>query len=442
MRQKFIILFIFALVLTSIIPYSVSHAQDGQAPGQTPQNPLKDKLTGIVVNPGGVQRLGTADFLLGLGANPSEVATFNEVLLNDLKFAGVIDIVGKSLYPKKGLSTPSEFKPEEWAAEPVKLDYLAFGRLVEGQVEAHLYDVKTKESLISKTYRVDSVRKVAHQFADDILKKLFNIDGIANSKIAFTDGKNISIMDYDGFGQRTLVRDGSYAILPSLSPDGSRLAYISYKTGRPTIEVHSTGDGLPIGFASFPRGTTSSPQYSPDGSRMAFSSSKDSDAMEIYVANSDGNRARRLTNNSGTIDTSPRWNPKTGKQLAFISDRTGAPQIYIMDDDGTNVQRILNEGGQADSPAWSPDGQFLAYTWRPSGAGSSDVYIMDIATRQILQLTRGNGSNEAPSWAPDSRHITFQSNRTGRWEIWIMNIDGSSETQISKGGGRSPSWAR
>lgn len=436
MRYKLTFLFILVLLFTSLASLPVTKAQD-----QAGQN-IKDKLTGIVVNPGGVQRLGVPDFLLGIGAKDVDVSTFNEVLLNDLKFAGVIDIAGKSLYPKKGLATPTEFKPEEWAADPLRLDYLAFGRVTGEQTEAYLYDVKTKDALINKTYRGDSTRKIAHQFADDILKKLFNIDGIANSKIAFTNGKDIMLMDYDGYGQRTLVRDGSYAILPSMSPDGSRLAYISYKTGQPTIQVHSTGDGLSLGFASFPRGTISSPQYSPDGGRIAFASSKDSDAMEIYVANSDGNRARRLTDNRGIIDTSPRWNPKTGKQLAFISDRTGSPQIYIMDDDGTNVQRILNEGGQADAPSWSPDGQFIAYTWRPSGAGRSDIYIMDITTKQILQLTRGDGSNEAPAWAPDSRHIVYQSNRTGRWEIFIMNVDGSTQTQVSKGGGRSPSWAR
>lgn len=438
MKYKLTFLFILAFLFSTLAPPAKIQAQDGQATGQN----LKDKLTGIVVNPGGVQRLGVADFLLGLGAKDADTNIFNEVLLNDLKFAGVIDIVGKSLYPKKGLATPTEFKPEEWAADPVRLDYLAFGRVTGEQIEAYLFDVKTKDGLINKTYRGDSIRQVAHQFADDIIKKLFNIDGIANSKIAYTTGKDIMIMDYDGFGQRALVRDGSYAILPSLSPDGSRIAYISYKTGQPTIQVHSAKDGLPFGFASFPRGTISSPQYSSDGGRIAFASSKDSDTMEIYVANADGNRARRLTDNRGIIDTSPRWNPKTNKQLAFISDRTGTPQVYIMDDDGTNVQRVLNDGGQADSPAWSPDGQFIAYTWRPSGAGRSDVFIMDVATRQILQLTRGDGSNEAPAWAPDSRHIVFQSNRSGRWEIFIMNIDGSSEIQVSKGGGRSPSWSR
>jgi TolB protein len=411
----------------------------------TPQDggrELKDKIGRIVVNPGGLQRLGIASFIIGLGAETKEVATFDDVLLQDLKFAGVIDIVGKSLYPKAGLANPNELKIEEWNAEPANLDYLAFGQVKGDAVEAYLYDVKTRNGLVEKVYRGQSPRQVAHQFADEILKKLFNIDGVATSKIAYTTGKDIMLMDYDGFGQHLVVRDGSYAILPNLSPDGARLAYVSYKSGRPTIEVHSANDGLPYSFASFPRGTISSPQFSPDSNRLAFASSRDSDAMEIYIANVDGNRPRRLTNNERVIDTSPRWNPKTGKQLAFISDRSGTPQIYIMDDDGGNVQRVLNEGGQADAPAWSPDGQFIAYTWRPSGAPRSDVYVLDIASRQILQLTHGNGSNEAPSWAPDSRHIAFQSNRSGRWEIYIMNVDGSEQRQVSRTGGRSPSWSR
>jgi len=439
MRSKLafftIALLIFSFASAGNLSQPVAKAQE--------QN-LKDKLGRIIVNPGGLQRLGVTDFLLRTGANPEDVNTFNQVLLNDLKFAGVVDIVGKSLYPKQGLASPAELKTEEWAGDPTRLDYLAFGQIQGGDVQAFLYDVKTKSGLVEKVYRGSTTRQLAHQFADEILKKLFNIDGIATSKIAYTTGSNIMIMDYDGFAQRTLVKDGSYAILPSLSPDGTKVAYISYKSGRPTIEVHSASDGLPYSFASFPRGTVSSPQFSPDNSQMAFSSSKDSDAMEIYVSTVDGNRARRLTNNSGIIDTSPRWNPKTGKQLAFISDRSGSPQIYIMDADGSNVRRALNEGGQADAPSWSPDGQFIAYTWRPSGAGRSDIYILDPVSGQILQLTHGNGSNEAPAWAPDSRHIAFQSNRTGRWEVYIMNIDGTSQTQISKGreSSRSPSWSR
>jgi TolB protein len=442
MRSKIAIFAILLLVFTALSRNHVAAQDQAQGSPQDQGQGIQAKLDQVLVKPGGVQRLGVADFLLRVGGNEADVNTFNDVLLNDLKFAGVIDIVGKSLYPKKGIATPAELKGAEWSADPARLDYLAFGQITGDGVSAYLYDVKTNSGFIEKTYRGDSMRLLAHQFADEILKKLFNIDGIATSKIAFTTGKDIMIMGYDGYGEHRLVSDGSYAILPSLSPDGSRLAYISYRSGVPKIEVHSANDGLPYSFASFPRGTISSPQFSPDGTRMAFSSSKDSDAMEIYVASADGNRARRLTNNSGIIDTSPRWNPKTGQQLAFISDRSGSPQIYVMDADGSNVQRVLNEGGLADSPSWSPDGQFIAYTWRPAGAGRSDVYILDLVTKQILQLTHGNGSNEAPCWAPDSRHIAFQSNRTGRWEVYIMNPDGSQQTQVSRSGGRSPSWSR
>lgn len=452
-RQKYRAILIFLVILASIQTICLAYGQNAPQTPQPQQTPeaqnlpedpaLKDKLGKIVVNPGGQQRLGVADFLLRANASVSlsDIKTFNDVLYNDLKFANVIDIPGKSLYPKVGLAGPTEFKAEEWEVDPVKLDYLAFGQMSGDGIEAYLFDVKTKSGLIQQNYKSGSIRSLAHQFANDILTK-FGFTGIATSKIAFTNGKDILIMSYDGYDQRTLVRDGSYAILPALSPDGSRVAYISYKSTRPVISIHSTADGLPYSFISPPRGTTSSPQFSPDGGRIAYASSKDSDAMEIYVSNADGNRPRRLTDNRGVIDTSPRWNPKTGKQIAFISDRSGSPQIYIMDDDGTNVQRLLTQGGQADAPSWSPDGQYIAYTWRPSGGGHSDIYIMDISSRQIIQLTHSEGTNEAPAWAPDSRHIAFQSNRTGRLEIFVMNIDGTGQVQVSKGGGRAPSWSK
>ncbi|MBL8150517.1 MAG: PD40 domain-containing protein [Blastocatellia bacterium] len=433
MKSRIISFSILILFLTSVT-FSIT-------PSKAQEKSLKDRLGEIVVKPGGVQKIGAADFLARAGTNPSEVDMFNQVLVDDLRFTNLLDLVGKSLYPKKGVPSPSELNAAEWSGEPAKLDYLAFGRIEGNSVYAYFYDVKTKTGLIEKVYRESSIRLSAHQFADDIIKKLFNIDGIATSKIAYTNNKEIKLMDYDGYNQRVLVSDGSYAILPSLSPDGSRLAYISYKTGVPSIEVHSTKDGLPYSFLSPPRGTVSSPQFASDG-RVVYSSSKDSEAMEIYVSNNDGNRARRLTNNGQIIDTSPRWNPKTGNEIAFISDRSGSPQIYIMDADGSNVRRVLEEGGQADSPAWSPDGEFIAYTWRPSGAGQSNIYVLDPARKQILQITDGPGSNEAPAWAPDSRHIAFQSNRTGRWEVYIMNLDGTGQKQISKGGGKMPTWSR
>src|SRR5690242_9619222 len=120
MKNKVLFLLILLFTLASVLPVNLP------AKAQQQEN-LQTKLNQIVVNPGGLQRIGLADFLLRTGSSEADVNTFNEVLLNDLKFAGVIDVVGKSLYPKKGLANPAELKVEDWNADPARLDYLAFG---------------------------------------------------------------------------------------------------------------------------------------------------------------------------------------------------------------------------------------------------------------------------------------------------------------------------
>ena len=163
--------------------------------------------------------------------------------------------------------------------------------------------------------------------------------------------------------------------------------------------------------------------------------------MDLYISNRDGSNARRLTRTRNSVNISPRWNPKTGREIAFISDRGGPPQIYMIGADGTNERPLLSLGGHMDSPAWSPDGRFIAFTWDGGTGGTYNIFLVDVASSQLLQLTR-EARNENPSWSPDSRHLAFQSNRSGRWEIWAMHINGSEPRQLTKNGGRSPSWSK
>lgn len=407
------------------------------APAQPSQDDLKKQIGTIIVAPGGGPSLAIADFQSRAGGVDQTVATFNEVLWNDLKFAGISNLVGKSLYPKTRLADPASLRYEEWSNDPVKADYVAFGSVTGGSnAQGFLYDVKTQSQLLTANLNGDA-RDMAHQFADQIVKLLTGQDGIATSRIAYIANREVAMMDYDGFGSRAFTRDGSIALFPSLSLDGKRLAYVSYRSGHPNIVIRGE-DGLIIGSTQF-KATTSSPSIAPDG-RIAFASSKDGDSMEIYVAAGDGSNARRLTRTRNGVNISPRWNPKTGREIAFVSDRGGAPQIYLIDADGTNERPLLTSGGQMDSPAWSPDGRFIAFTW-DGGGGGFHIYLADVASGQILRLTR-EGRNENPAWSPDSRHIAFQSNRTGRWEIWAMHIDGSEPRQLTRTGGRSPSWSR
>jgi TolB protein len=428
--NKFLLCF---LILIGAMPVYIMKGSAQQA-----QDDLRRQIGTIIVTPGNGPSLAIADFQPRSSGVDSELATFNETLWNDLKFSGVANLVGKSLYPKTKLADPAALRYDEWVNEPVKADYIAFGGVLGAkEAQGYFFDVKTQQSLLMSSL-TGNARDMAHEFADQIVKLLTGQEGIATSKIAYVHSKEVNFMDYDGYDARALTRDGSIALFPSLSIDGKWLAYVSYRSGNPNIVVRSE-DGLIIGSTQF-KGTTTSPAVSPDG-RLVFASSKDGDSMDLYISNRDGSNARRLTRTRNSVNISPRWNPKTGREIAFISDRGGPPQIYMIGADGTNERPLLSLGGHMDSPAWSPDGRFIAFTWDGGTGGTYNIFLVDVASSQLLQLTR-EARNENPTWSPDSRHLAFQSNRSGRWEIWAMHINGSEPRQLTKNGGRSPSWSK
>jgi TolB protein len=426
------------LILSVVIAMSAVMAYvKGVSAQQVPEE-LRRQIGTIIVTPGNGPSLGVADFQPRAGGIDAVLGTFNEALWSDLKFAGVANLVGKSLYPKTRLADPASLRYDEWGNDPVKADYLAFGNVIAtNEAQGFLYDIKTQQQILTTRLNGDA-RDMAHQFADQIVKALSGQDGIATSKIAYIHGNEVSVMDYDGHDSRVFTKDGSRALFPALSPDGKRLAYVSFRNIYPNIVIRGM-DGNLLALTSF-KATTTSPTIAPDG-RLAFSSSKDGEAMELYVSGGDGSNPKRLTRTRNSINISPRWNPRTGREIAFISDRSGLPQIYITDADGTSQRPLLpGSGGRMDSPAWSPDGRFIAFTW-DGGGGSYNIYLADVATSQTLQLT-SEGRNEFPTWSPDSRHIAFQSNRSGRWEVWVMHIDGSEPKQLTRSGGRFPSWSK
>ncbi len=432
--MKKLVLILAVLIAMSVIMAYVKSTSAQQVPDE-----FRRQIGTIIVTPGNGPSLGVADFQPRASGIDAMIGTFNEVLWNDLRFAGVANLVGKSLYPKTKIADPASLRFEEWGNDPVKADYLAFGSLVaEKEAQGFLYDIKTKQQILTARLSGDA-REMAHQFADQIVKALSGLDGISTSKMAYINGSEVSMMDYDGYGARAFTSDGSTALFPALSPDGKRLAYVSFRNIYPNIVIRRIDGGGILGSTQY-KATTTSPTIAPDG-RLAFSSSKDGDAMELYVSGGDGSSPKRLTRTRNSINISPRWNPKTGREIAFISDRGGSPQIYITDADGTSQRPLLpSSRGHMDSPAWSPDGRFIAFTW-DGGGGPFHIYLADVATGQVLKLT-DEGRNEFPTWSPDSRHIAFQSNRSGRWEVWVMHIDGSEPKQLTRSGGRFPSWSK
>lgn len=390
-------------------------------------------------------------------AQPLE-KTFHDILWADLEYSGLLDLVSPSFYPTKIPSQPSELNAADWSGAPANAYMLAYGYLsTEGTSLAaagFLSDVHSPSSPIAlqKIYRGAATdaeaRKLAHQFADDIISRLSGgLPGVAQTQIAYVStksgNKEIWVMDYDGGNQHQLTHLKSIALTPRWSPDASRIAFTGYVPFRgitsPQICLFSMAADRLIAFPRY-RGTNSSPAWSPDGSQIAFMSSQNGDP-EIYTSDADGGHLKRITFSAG-VNTSPAWNPKTGKQIIFVSDRGGDPVLYMANSDGTNVEKIaLPDMGYSVDPAWSPNGQLLAFCWRrPSG--NFDIYIMDIVSHQLVELTRDAGRNERPSWAPDGRHIVFESTRTGTRQIWSMLADGSQPRELTfEGQNESPNWS-
>ena len=403
-------------------------------------------------------RLAAPDFKATNDPDTKKLATtFSTTLWNDLQAAGIFDMVSPSFYPLLTPGAPQDVKLAEWDVPPPNANMLAFGNAaVQGgslAVQGWLFDVKNAKSpqVLGKQYREqateDNARLTAHRFADEIIFRLGGgIQGIAESKIYFVSSrsgtKEIWQMDYDGANQKQITHLGTMALSPHVSPDGSRIAYSGVSNVEWQILMYSLELNRAVSFPRF-QGTNLSPAWSSDGKSLAFSSSRSGDS-EIYVADITGSNPKRLTDTKGP-DVSPTWNPKTNAQIAWVSGRTGLPQIYTMASDGTNVVRLTDQG-YAVSPSWSPNGQFLAFGWirhyGPGAPGASDIYVMDVASKQWVQLTHDGGRNDFPTWSPDGRHIAFQSNRTGKTQIWSMLADGSQARQLTSGGENSqPNWS-
>ncbi len=170
-----------------------------------------------------------------------------------------------------------------------------------------------------------------------------------------------------------------------------------------------------------------SPAWSPDGTRIAFTSFRNGKG-DIYVMNADGGDARRLTT-SPAYDDLPAWSPD-GRRIAFTSDRDGSLQIYAMNADGGGQTRLTSSLGSDYSPTWSPDGHRIAF--RSDRDGNSEIYAMNADGGGQTRLTSSPGSDNSPSWGPDGR-IAFASDRGdgSRTSIWAMNADGSDQRRIT-----------
>src|SRR6266851_1568339 len=177
-------------------------------------------------------------------------------------------------------------------------------------------------------------------------------------------------------------------------------------------------------------GTFSQPSWSPDGKLIAFVSDKTSTFPTLWLMNAADGSGRRALATPGLqqedVD-SLAWSPD-GSQLAVtLFNEPGPTQIALVPLGATGRQtaRVLTDlpGGALD-PAWSPDGTWLGFAGRDGFA--VEMYAVRPDGTSLTRLTVEGQLARSPSWSPDGRHVAFLSNKTGYFEVWVVDIQPDS----------------
>ena len=230
----------------------------------------------------------------------------------------------------------------------------------------------------------------------------------------------------DSSGRVLLTPGASDEGGPRFSPDGSQIVYYGNEGGDFEIYVMDS-DGGNVTQLTDNDVADLYPSWSRDGTKIAFTEEVDGDA-EVFAMNADGSEQTQLTEND-VEDRYPTWSPD-GTEIAFSTAATGGYEIALMNADGSDVRSLTDNEADDDAPDWSPDRSLLVFSSNRNG-GNFDIWTMTPEGDDPSRLATASREDAIPRWVGDGSRIVFDSNRDGDFEIFLMNADGSGQTQLT-----------
>jgi TolB protein len=382
----------------------------------------------------------------GAGTPPEEIGG---IVAADLRNSGKFNPLDASRLPQQP-STAAEVTPAAWTA-------LGVDAVVVGQVQSNgdgsysityqLVDTAGAPGtvLAQNTYKVTKqwLRYSAHTASDEVFQKLTGIKGAFRTRIAYVVQTNggqfpyeVRVADYDGYNQFVVHRSAQPLMSPSWSPDGSKLAYVTFESGRSALVVQTLANSAVRQIASFPR-HNGAPAFSPDGRKLAFALSK-TGSLNIYVMDLGSGSITQVTDGRSN-STEPTWFPDS-QTRAFTSDQGGRPQVYKVSAGGGSGQRLTWEGSQNQNADISSDGKFMVMV--SSNGGSQHIAKQDLGSGAVQVLT-DTFLDETPSIAPNGTMVIYSASQGLGSVLQLVSTDGRFKARLPATDGqvKFPAWS-
>lgn len=321
-------------------------------------------------------------------------------------------------------------------------DYIINGTLSGSDLKVTLYR-SNGTSIFSFNIKANATSPeiTSRQTVDYILKKLFEVEGLCMSKIAFcaqlqSGLQEIYIADYDGTNVMKITNNRTLSVEPDWEPGQKRLVYTMYSKMFTDIVEYDLSSKRSRRLIQFP-GLNAGAAVSPDGRYFAVILSKDG-KVDLYIKSINTKWIKRLTN-SNSSESSPCWSPSGGK-LCFVSDQTGRPDLYIISARGGQPQKLPTLGNEAVSPDWSADDKII---YSAKMGRNYAIALLDLNDKEPARIVvSAAGDWESPSWAPDNRHVVASRTFNGRSDIYVIDTwtGGAKRILAGKIPFSLPSW--